>query len=233
MISFIIPAHDEERLLAATLQSIKAAADTVGEPFEVIVVDDASTDGTAEVAREQGATVLSVEHRQISRTRNAGATVSNGEWLVFVDADTQIGPDVLGGAVAALRGGAVGGGARLEFEGTAPLVPRVLAAIFLPIYFGLRLAAGCFVFCTREAFDEAGGFDPELYASEEVTFSNELKKRGRFVILRNRVVTSGRKLRSHSVREMIAPLGAMMLRGRKTFDRREGLDLWYGARRND
>ncbi|MEM6330964.1 MAG: glycosyltransferase, partial [Planctomycetota bacterium] len=195
--------------------------------------DDASTDGTAEVAKQHGARVLSVAHRQIAATRNAGAAEAEGDWLVFVDADTQLTPAVLRGAIAALEGGAVGGGARVEFEGTAPLVPRVLAAVFMPIYFGLRLAAGCFVFATRDAFHQAGGFDPRLYASEEVSLSTELKKLGRFVIVRDRVITSGRKLRTHTVREMLQPLWAMLRSGRQTFAKRDGLDLWYGERRED
>ncbi|MEM9185178.1 MAG: glycosyltransferase [Planctomycetota bacterium] len=231
MISFVVPAHNEALLLPATLESIQAAARAVGEPFEVVVVDDASTDGTAGIALAHGARVERVEHRQISRTRNAGAAVASGGWLVFVDADTVITAAVLQATVDALRGGAVGGGARVAFEGDAPRHLRLLAGIFEPFYFWLRLAAGCYVFCTKEAFDRAGGFDPELYASEEITLSNELKRLGPFRVVRERVVTSGRKLRTHRLSEILRPALAMLLHGRKTFAKREGLDLWYGPRR--
>ena len=71
MISFIVPAHNEEACLARTLPAIHEAARVVGHPYEVIVVDDASTDATAEVARENNARVVSVKHRQIAATRNA------------------------------------------------------------------------------------------------------------------------------------------------------------------
>ena len=71
MLSFIIPAHNEERFLAATLASIRAAAASAGEPFELIVVDDESTDQTASVARSQGATVVPVSLRHIAAVRNA------------------------------------------------------------------------------------------------------------------------------------------------------------------
>ena len=54
MISFIIPAYNEESLLGGTLCALHEAARTVGEPYEVIVADDGSTDGTAEVARAHG-----------------------------------------------------------------------------------------------------------------------------------------------------------------------------------
>ena len=73
MLSFVIPAHNEEQHLGATLAAINAAASDAGEPFEVIVVDDASTDRTARIAEEAQARVVLVQNRQISATRNAGA----------------------------------------------------------------------------------------------------------------------------------------------------------------
>lgn len=72
MIAFVIPAHNEELLLGRTLGAVYDAAQTLTEPFEVVVVDDASTDRTAIVAREHGAQVVSVNHLQIAATRNAG-----------------------------------------------------------------------------------------------------------------------------------------------------------------
>jgi glycosyltransferase involved in cell wall biosynthesis len=86
MLSFIIPAYNEELLLGGTLRAIRVAAGAIGEPFEVVVADDASTDRTADVARELGAHVVAVHHRQIGATRNAGARATRGEFLVFVDA---------------------------------------------------------------------------------------------------------------------------------------------------
>src|SRR5688572_21460895 len=90
MISFIIPAYNEELLLGRTLRALDDAARGLGEPFEIIVVDDASTDRTADVAREHGARVVSVNRRQIAATRNAGAREASGELLFFIDADTVV-----------------------------------------------------------------------------------------------------------------------------------------------
>jgi glycosyltransferase involved in cell wall biosynthesis len=100
MISFIVPAHNEQREIGRTLQASQDAGRIVGQPYEIIVVDDASTDATATIARELHATVLRVNHRQISATRNSGARVANGEQLFFVDADTIIKPRAVASALS-------------------------------------------------------------------------------------------------------------------------------------
>jgi len=64
----------------------------VGQPYEIIVVDDASTDATADVARRHNAVVLPVNHRQIAATRNSGARAAHGGRFFFVDADTTVNP---------------------------------------------------------------------------------------------------------------------------------------------
>lgn len=233
MISFIIPAHNEERLLGRTIDALDTAARALGEPYEIVVVDDASTDRTAAVAEELGARVIRVEHRQIAATRNAGARASNGDMLIFVDADTVVNEAVVRAAVDAMRGGAVGGGCTVRFDGPLPLYGRIMAAIVIPLYRAARLAAGCFVFCTREAFEAVGGFDERLYAAEEAVMSRALRSHGRFVVLRETVTTSGRKLRAHSAREILGLLVRLAACGPKAIQRREGLDIWYGERRAD
>ena len=96
-----------------------------------------------------------------------------------------------------------------------------------------RLAAGCFVYCTRSAFAAVGGFDEAYFGGEEVIFSRAMGRQGRFVILRSVVVTSGRKLRAHSAGELLASMFRLARGGTKAVQRREGLELWYGERRDD
>ena len=232
-LSFIIPAYNEARLLGDTLRAIENAAQALRLTYELIVVDDASTDGTAEIAREHGARVISVDFRHIAATRNAGARAATGDWLVFVDADTQIGEEVLRDAVGALAAGAVGGGCHIRFDAQVPRYGRVLIALLLPVYRALGLAAGCFLFCTRQAFEAVGGFDERHYAAEEVILSRALRRRGRFVLLGSAVVTSARKLRAYSRWEVVGTLLRLALSGPKALRRREGLELWYGERRLD
>ena len=83
MLSFIVPAYNEAHELPRTLAAIRAAADASKEPYEIVVVDDDSTDATAEIAWRAGAMVVSVRHRQIAAVRNAGAKAARGDILFF------------------------------------------------------------------------------------------------------------------------------------------------------
>ena len=233
MISFIIPAFNEERLLAATLDAVHAVARGLDEDYELVVADDASTDATALIAERHGARLISVAHRQIAATRNSGARAAQGELLIFVDADTIVNDAVVRAAVQAMRGGAVGGGAAVRFDGPVPRYARILLPALVWLFRTTRLAAGCFLFCTRAAFVASGGFDEAFYCAEELVLSRALKRQGRFVVLRESVTTSGRKLRTHAVREMMPLLGRVALGGTRALKQRQGADLWYAERRAD
>ena len=232
--SIILPAHNEEALIGKAVRSAREAAEALGDPFEIIVVNDASTDRTAEIGRELGATVVDVNRRQIAAVRNEGAKVARGEWLVFMDGDTWMPPEILAGVKRELENGAVGGGAAVKFDGTVPLYAVVGMRMLVPLFRWTRTAAGCFMYATREAFDATGGFDERLFASEEVAFSKAMKKQGRFVVLRERVTSSGRKVRQYRLRQLLATIFRQSLKGpRKAWRSREGLDVWYNAPREE
>ncbi len=225
MISFVIPAHNEAELIGRTLSAMHESARAAGESYEVIVVDDSSTDRTGVIAREHGARVVAVNYRQIAATRNAGARVATGDLLFFVDADTMVTARAVRAAVRSLRAGAVGGGSAVRFDGPVPLYAAILERLVLPVLLPLlRLAPGCFLFCTRQAYLATGGFDETLFWSEEVAFGKRLNRLGRFVILREFVITSGRKLRTNSA------LGLLRVGARLALGQRAGLDYWYGPR---
>ena len=164
MISFIVPAYNEEAELPRTLRAIHSAA--ADHEYEIVVVNDGSTDATAAIAEKWGARVISIKRRQIAAARNAGAKPARGDIFIFVDADTRIGSEHVRGALDALSNGFAGGGARLDFDGQIPRWGKLLFYVFGTFYFGLNLGAGAFLFTTRENFFAAGGFDEIYFAGE-------------------------------------------------------------------
>ncbi|MBM9535801.1 glycosyltransferase [Desulfobulbus alkaliphilus] len=200
--SIIIPAYNEAEELPATLAAVQRAMAAQNIAGECIVVDNNSSDGTADVARTGGADrVVHEPVNQIARARNAGAAVSGADFLVFVDADTRIEAALLTDALDLLRSGrCVGGGALIQFEGTTTFLGRCTLRLWNWISRLTRNAAGSFFFCRQDAFQAVGGFDTKLYASEELRLSQLLKKWGRargqsFIILTDPpAATSARKL---------------------------------------
>jgi glycosyltransferase involved in cell wall biosynthesis len=234
MLSLIVPAHDEEPLIAATVHALRTAAESTGEPFEILVVDDASTDATARRAREAGAAVVPVSLRHIAAVRNAGAAAARGDVFVFADADTIVSPAALRDALGAVRAGAVGGGAwTVTFDGHVPWAARLGVWLTLNAFRVTGMAFGCFLFCTREAFTAVGGFDTSLFAAEEVRFSRSLARLGRFELVQGPVVTSGRKFRTFGVLEVARAAVAASFRGTAALRSRDHLPLWYGRRRHE
>ena len=231
MISFIVPAYNEELELSPTLAAIQAATSGLSQPFESIVVDDASTDATPEIAEQAGARVVSIHRRQIAAARNAGASAARGEYLFFVDADTRINPTHITEGIAVLEAGYTGGSARVQMDGFVPLWGRVFLRAFSVLYFGLNLGAGAFLFTTRRNFEAIGGFDEQHFAGEEVYFSLALRKLGRFKVLREPVLTSGRKLRMYSAKEILGTLSILILGGPRMARSRARLSLWYDGKR--
>jgi glycosyltransferase involved in cell wall biosynthesis len=214
--SIVVPAYNEERYLGATLAGLKAAMAAAPGRGEIVVCDNNSTDGTAALAKDEGARVVFEPVNQISRARNTGARAARGRVLVFVDADTHLPPALLREALAALESGAAcGGGAAVRFDGAAAHSALAAAVGFWNrLSRRHRLAAGSFVFVTREAFDAVGGFSEHVYASEEIWLSRAVARWGRerqldFVILEDPpVVTSNRKAEWFSAG---AVLGSILL----------------------
>jgi glycosyltransferase involved in cell wall biosynthesis len=229
MISFIVPAYNEETELPGTLRAIHSAA--TGYEYEIVLVNDGSTDATAAIGEEFGARVISIERRQIAAARNAGARATRGDVFIFVDADTRIGPEHVRGALDALSAGFAGGSGRLAFDGEIPPWGKLLFHVFSTLYFGLNLGAGALLFTTRENFFAAGGFDEIYYAGEEVFFTIALKRLGRFKLLREAAITSGRKLRMYSGWKISGGLFSLLFGGPRGVMSRKKLDMWYGGER--
>ncbi len=89
-ISVVIPMFNEARHITRTLQAVRAAAERAGCEWEVIVVDNGSSDDGPRIARELGARVLDCPRLSIAALRNRGAAASRHAWLAFLDADMQV-----------------------------------------------------------------------------------------------------------------------------------------------
>jgi glycosyltransferase involved in cell wall biosynthesis len=103
-VSVIIPTRDSASDLPACLSSVQAQA---GVGVELIVVDQASADGTSDVAASHGATVITTPRSEVytppTRSRNLGASHARGEYLLHLDADMTLARNTLASAVASCR----------------------------------------------------------------------------------------------------------------------------------
>lgn len=239
-LSVVVPAYNEEKLLPATLESLSrglVAAGYAPQQVEIRVADNASTDATASLAQAAGARVVFEAERQIARARNTGARDARGDWLLFVDADTQPGPVLLSRARALMESGRIcGGGAIVDSAGAGPLV-RLAIGAWNTVSRCAGLACGAFLFCRADAFRAIGGFDETLYAAEEVDLSWRLARWGRanglgfHIIHEHRLHTSLRKVDLYGPGELARMLARGLLRPHKVLKDRRFLDAWYDGRR--
>ncbi len=215
------------------MQAIHDSARQAGLEYEVIVVDDASTDGTGAIAQNLGAKVVRVNHRQIAATRNSGAREARGDRIFFVDADTTINARAVKAAMRRMDEGAVGGGAPFWVEGPVPLYAKLIALIggfFLTLS---GFAGGAFMFCTREAFEATGGFDERVYCGEEGWFTMALRREGKFSVLWERVLTSGRRFRKLSGMEVLWECIRIVAKPKRVTHRNGVEKIWYDSNRAD
>ena len=240
-VSVVLPAFNEEKLLPAALAAVKAAASAFtarGWDWECVVCDNNSTDRTAELGRAAGARVVFEPVNQIGRARDAGARAANGEWLIFIDADSTP-SEALFAAIAdqIAAGRALGGGSMVELEPGTPRYARFVCG-FWNLWSRLAgWAAGSCVWVEAAAFRAAGGFGTEYYAGEEVFLSRHLKSLARrsgrrFVILSAHPLrTSSRKLKLYTVTEAGRFFFRMLFTAGRAAKRPENCEIWYDGRR--
>lgn len=209
--SFVVPAYNEQDWIVRCVRSLHRAAESTDVSYEIVVVDNNSTDRTAERARSNGARVVFEPINQISRARNAGAGAARGDWLVFVDADSECPPPLFRRTVERMqKGSVVGGGALVAMDRALPLFARWALSFWNTLSVTFRWAAGSYLFCRREAFEAVGGFSERVYASEEIWLSIALGAYGRDhsmtfeIIDQAPIQTSARKLDQHSMPRLVA-----------------------------
>jgi glycosyltransferase involved in cell wall biosynthesis len=239
-ISVIVPAFNEEKLIGETLERIRHATASfakLGWSTELIVCDNNSTDSTAALARAAGAEVVFEPVNQIGRARNCGAEAATGDWLVFVDADSRPTPGLFADVARHIESGrCLAGGSTVRLD------ERLFLADFWVGCWNVfsrvrKWAAGSFIFCETKAFREVGGFDLDLFVSEELDLSKKLNKLARrqkkkvVILHRHPLLTSARKLRLYSRRDLVRFFGKAVFRPRQTTTNREECSPWYDGRR--
>jgi glycosyltransferase involved in cell wall biosynthesis len=239
-ISIIIPAFNEERLIAGTLESVRKGMEELshrGVESELIVSDNNSTDRTAEIARDAGAKVVFEPVNQIARARNRGAAVATGDWLIFVDADSNPDQELFGEVAEKIAAGrCIAGGVTVKMDAQHPVTARAVG-----IWNGIsRLChwfAGSFIFCSADAFRKVGGFSNEMFVAEEIDLSKRFKRLARaegkqVVILHHHpMLTSARKMDLYSFGERFRFLAKAIFMGNRISRNREDCSIWYDGRR--
>lgn len=179
--SLIIPAYNEEAYLPALLDSVEVARTRyAGRPddIEVVVVDNASTDATADLARSGGCRVVHENRRVIAAVRNTGALNARGQVFVFVDADNIMHPDTFNAIDRSLSTGKVVAGATGVKMQRWSLGIAITYLLMIPIAWLTRMDTGV-VFCRRADFEAIGGYNEDLLFAEDLQFLWDLMRLGR------------------------------------------------------
>ena len=192
VVSVVVPVRDDAARLAIALDGLRAS--TLAD-HEVIVVDDASTDSSARVAEEMGATVVRMPARMgPAAARNRGAALARGRYLVFVDADVRVHAETLARAAAVLDGDPSVDALFGSYDASPPAPGAVSQYKNLLHHYMHQTGrgeagtfwAGCGAI-RREVFLAMGGFAAAAYprpSIEDIELGVRLTRGGRRVVLR-------------------------------------------------
>ena len=199
ILSFAIPAHNEEAFIARCIESIALSARLADAKVEIVVALNRCTDRTQELAESLGARCVVNNTKCIAAVRNAAVHATVAPAVATIDADSWVSPGSVAELVTRVNDTRyVGGGTFMRPE-------RMSIGIFFSTLVLLRYivkhqvpSAGMFWF-SREAFDTVGGFDESLVSGEDVNFAFRLRALGKTrgqrygTLWRNGITTSCRK----------------------------------------
>ncbi len=173
LVTVVIPSYNSARYLPEAINSVLAQT---YQPIEIVVVDDGSTDNTAEVVATYGGkiTYIKQENRGLSAARNTGILSSSGQYIVFLDSDDFLLPDMVELMVRALEdcpecGAAYGGYLIVDEDGShksASDLTKPSGRLFETLMAdGLTIVPSVMV--RRDALSVSGIFDPMLPQIED------------------------------------------------------------------
>lgn len=201
-VTVVIPARNETCYIQRALTSVTAQRWPLSV-LEVVVVDNGSTDGTSDVVRSFMVSEPDLQIRLIDEptpgravAKNLGARVAKGQWLIFLDADSCMAPNLVRQIIARTRAGYPAGSIAVMADSGGWLDHGFFELLEL----GKRLfdIRAQMFYCSRELFEIAGGFKEELRLAEDSEFLNRLKHAGVPVchVTEGWITTSPRRLHS-------------------------------------
>ena len=199
-LSVIIPVLNEAQRIAACIERVAAQGFD-----EVIVVDGGSTDGTADIVRRTGATLVDAP-RGRGQQLNAGARAASGDMLLFLHADVVLPDHAVSIARSTLaRDGVVAGAFRTWTVDDAAAArwwaPLLHLADVRSRYSGIPYGDQA-MFMHTDVFFAAGGF-PDVALMEDIALSRRLRSFGRVLIARESVKVSGRRFLSAPIKQTL------------------------------
>jgi glycosyltransferase involved in cell wall biosynthesis len=170
-ISIVVPAHNEENFIAQCLNSLKNQ-NYPNDYFEIIVVNNNSTDKTSEIADNFDVKIIKKTEGPVGAVRNSGAYLAQGEYLAFIDADCIAPPNWLAQGVRALstKNTVYGGGTDLKTH-----AHWIEKAWLLKNKLPPRELLGCCIFIKKTDFLDVGGFDEKITSGEDTKLSISLR----------------------------------------------------------
>jgi cellulose synthase/poly-beta-1,6-N-acetylglucosamine synthase-like glycosyltransferase len=212
-LSIVVPAYNEERCIAACIRSL--AGQETDCPYEVILVDNNSTDNTAAVALSAaGRLNLRIVHeRRQGRgpARRTGFALAHGKVVLSADADTTYPPNWLSSLLGALADPevvAVTGTARIDdLSGWQNVVFNICQPLAMWCYrlaLGHHCLSGFNFAIRRNVYRASGGFDPALNAEEDADLSRRVARLGKIRFLLIPVTFSGRRFKRGLLRGLLA-----------------------------
>ena len=205
-LSVIIPTYNEANNIARLVAELRRYAPQA----QVLVVDANSPDGTAEAARQAGATVLPAPKPGRAAQMNHGAAHATGELLYFVHADVSLHPDFVATITQAVADGYAAGCFRFRFDSRHPLL-RINS--YGTRFEGIMSRGGDqTLFITQALFKQLGGFDERFVIMEDFEIIQRIRRVARFFIAPHAVTVSARKYETNSwLRVQLANLTAFSL----------------------